>query len=143
VLPQREASVGASSDAQTTVELIVAALPEIAKYLASVPDAQRTVALAALENHYLNTAKDLRYLEEPARAWVTDLIAHLKEQLEQMSVQLPPFAAGAAPKANFGIADKLLTRTVGAVVLMGASPLIVRGFDRAIGCSSPRVSGIC
>ena len=41
-----------------------------------------------------------------------------------MSVQLPPFAAGAAPKANFGIADKLLTRTVGAVVLMGASPLI-------------------
>lgn len=118
-----EAGDGVRSDAQTTVELIVAALPEMAKYLASIPDAQKTVALAALENHYLKTAKELGSSEEPARAWVAALIAHLQEQLEQLSEQLPPSAAGTA-KANFGPADKLLTRIIGAVVLMGASPLI-------------------
>jgi len=123
VSPPREASDGVGSDAQTTVESIVAALPEMAKYLASIPDAQKAVALVALENHYLQTAKDLGYSEEPARVWVGALIAHLKEQLEQMSVQLPPFAVGAAPKASLGLADKLLTRVIGAAALMGACPL--------------------
>ncbi len=61
-----EAGDGVRSDPQTTVEMIVAALPEMAKYLASIPDAQKTVALAALENHYLKTAKDLGYSAEPA-----------------------------------------------------------------------------
>ena len=119
--PPKEASDSVKSVAQTTVELIVAALPEMAKYLASIPDAYKTVALVALENHYLKTAKDLGYSEEPARAWVAALIAHLQEQLEQMSVQSPPFAVGAAPKAGLGLADKLLTRIIGAVVLTGAS----------------------
>ncbi len=31
---------------------------------------------------------------------------------------------GAAPKGSFGLADKLLTRIIAAVVLVGASPLI-------------------
>ena len=79
--PPKEASDSVKSVAQTTVELIVAALPEMAKYLASIPDAYKTVALVALENHYLKTAKDLGYSEEPARAWVAALIAHLQEQL--------------------------------------------------------------
>lgn len=104
------------SDAQTTVELIVAALPEIAKYLASIPDAQKTLALTALEDHYLKTAKDLGYSEEPARAWVAVLIAHLQEQLEEISEHSPPSVIGAAPKGSFGLADKLLTRIIGAVV---------------------------
>ena len=112
------------SDAQTTVELIVAALPEIAKYLASIPDAQKTLALTALEDHYLKTAKDLGYSEEPARAWVAVLIAHLQEQLEEISEHSPPSVIGAAPKGSFGLADKLLTRIIGAVVLTVASPLI-------------------
>jgi hypothetical protein len=123
VSPPREASDDVRSVAQTTVESIVATLPEMAKYLASIPDAQKAVALVALENHYLKAAKDLGYSEEPARVWVAALIAHLKEQLEQMSVRLPPFAVGAAPKASLGLADKLLTRIIGAAVLMGASPL--------------------
>ena len=110
------------SDAPTTVELIVAALPEMAKYLASIPDAQKALALAALD--YLKTAKELGYSEEPARAWVAVLIAHLQEQLEEISEHPSPTAVGAAPKRNFGLADKLLTRIIGAVVLTVASPLI-------------------
>jgi hypothetical protein len=123
VSPPREASDGVRSVVQTTVESIVATLPEMAKYLASIPDAQKAVALVALENHYLKAAKDLGYSKEPARVWVAALIAHLKEQLEQMSVRLPPSAVGTAPKASLGLADKLLTRVIGVAVLMGASPL--------------------
>ena len=51
MLPPKEAGDGVRSDAQTTPELIVAALPEMAAYLASIPDAQKTVPLVALENH--------------------------------------------------------------------------------------------
>jgi hypothetical protein len=80
--------------------------------------------LAALENHYLKTAKDLGYSEEPARAWVAVLIAHLQEQLEEISEHSPPSVLGAAPKRNFGLADELLTRIIAAVVLTVASPLI-------------------
>jgi hypothetical protein len=119
-----EAGDGVGSDAPTTVELIVAALPEMAKNLASIPDAQKALALAALENHYLKTAKDLGYSEEPARAWVAVLIAHLQEQLEEISEHSPPSVLGAAPKRNFGLADELLTRIIAAVVLTVASPLI-------------------
>jgi hypothetical protein len=80
---------GDGADAQTTVEMIVAGLPEMAKYLASIPDAQKTVALAALEDHYLKTVKDLDYSAEPARAWVAVLIAHLQEQLKEISEHSP------------------------------------------------------
>ena len=119
-----EAGDGVGSDGPTTVELIVAALPEMAKYLASIPDAEKALVLAALENHYLKTAKDLGYSEEPARAWVAVLIAHLQEQLEEISEHSPPSVLGAAPKRNFGLADKLMTRIIAAVVLTVASPLI-------------------
>jgi hypothetical protein len=56
-----QAGDGERFDAQTTVEMIVAGLPEMAKYLASIPDAQKAVALRALEDHYLKTVKDLDY----------------------------------------------------------------------------------
>ena len=115
---------GDGADAQTTVEMIVAGLPEMAKYLASIPDAQKTVALAALEDHYLKTVKDLDYSAEPARAWVAVLIAHLQEQLEEISEHSPHSVLGAAPKGNFSLADKLLTRIIAAAVLTVASPLI-------------------
>jgi hypothetical protein len=124
VFPPKEPSDGDRPDAQTTLELIVAALPEMAKYLASVPDAQKGAALAALENHYFRTVTELGYSEEPARAWVAVLIAHLQEQLEEISEHPSPTAVGAAPKRNFGLADKLLTRIISAVVLTVASPLI-------------------
>jgi hypothetical protein len=119
-----EAGDGVTSDAQTTVEMIVAGLPEMAEYLASIPDAQKTVALGALEDHYLKTVKDLGYSAEPARAWVAVLIAHLQEQLEEISEHSPLSDLGAAPKGNFSLADKLLTRIIGAVALTVASPLI-------------------
>ena len=80
--------------------------------------------MAALENHYLKTVKDLDYSAEPARAWVAVLIAHLQEQLEEISEHSPHSALGAAPKGNFSLADKLLTRIIAAVVLTVASPLI-------------------
>jgi hypothetical protein len=111
--------MASDSSSKTALEMIVAGLPEMAKYLASIPHAQQADALAALKAHYLKTAVDMGYSEEPARMWVAALIA----QLEQMNEQIWP-SAGAAPKKTFTFADKLLTRIIAAVVVVVASPLI-------------------
>jgi hypothetical protein len=47
------------SGGQEVLESIVAALPEMAHYIGSIPDGQKATALAALESHYLKTVTNL------------------------------------------------------------------------------------
>ena len=49
------------SGGQEVLESIVAALPEMAHYIDSIPDGQKATALAALESHYLKTAINLGF----------------------------------------------------------------------------------
>ena len=51
---------------QEALESIVATLPKMAEYLASIPDGQKTAAVDAVERHYLQTALGLGCSEEPA-----------------------------------------------------------------------------
>jgi hypothetical protein len=49
--------MASDSNAKTALEMIVAGLPEMSKYLASIPHAQQAAALAALKAHYLLTLR--------------------------------------------------------------------------------------
>ena len=129
---------------QEALESIVATLPKMAEYLASIPDEQKTAAVDALERHYLQTALGLGCSEEPARMWVAALMAHVREQLELMTGQGQAYSLASRPKEGHSLVERLLTRAIGAMVLLLASPLI--GFiwiglklerpDRAIGLRS-------
>jgi len=112
------------SGGQEVLEWIVAALPEMADYIGSIPDGQKATALAALESHYMKTAINLGYSEEPARMWVAAVMAHLQEQLDLTTERWPAIAVVAKPGPDYTFAEILLTRVIGALVLLLASPLI-------------------
>jgi hypothetical protein len=112
------------SGGQEVLESIVAALPEMAHYIGSIPDGQKATALAALESHYLKTAINLGYSEEPVRMWVAAVMAHLRERLDQMTELRPANTVVAVPGTDYTLAEILLTRAIGALVLLVAFPLI-------------------
>jgi hypothetical protein len=116
--------VASNFEGQETLEAVVASLPKMAEYLASIPDRQKTAAADALERHYLQTALGLGCSEEPARIWVAALMAHVQERLELMTRQGPVISVAAQPKEGNSLIEILLTRAIGAVVLLLASPLI-------------------
>ncbi len=111
-------------EGQQALESVVASLPKMAEYVASIPDGQKATALDALERHYLQTALGVGCSEEPARMWVAALMAHVREQLELMTGQEQADVLAARPKEDHSLVEKLLTRAIGAVVLLLASPLI-------------------
>ena len=94
-LPRSQADVSDDAshqgpfEGQEALESIVASLPVLAEHVSSISDEQKATALDALERHYLQTALGLGYSEDPARAWVAALMAHLREQLELMSAPGP------------------------------------------------------
>jgi hypothetical protein len=116
--------VASNFEGQETLEAVVASLPKMAEYLASIPDRQKTAAADALERHYLQTALGLGCSEEPARIWVAALMAHVRERLELMTRQGPDTSVAAQPKESSSLVESLLTRAIGAVALLLASPLI-------------------
>ena len=92
-----DAHFGTDQGREEALESIVASLPVLAEHVSSIPDEQKATALDALERHYLQTALGLGYSEDPARAWVAALMAHLREQLEQMS---EPASGDGRPRAR-------------------------------------------
>ena len=60
-----------AQEAQEALEAVVAGIPEMADYIADIPEDRRVIALDAVERHYLTTAQNLGCEDEPARLWVT------------------------------------------------------------------------
>jgi hypothetical protein len=116
--------VASNFEGQKALESVVASLPKMAEYLASIPDGQKATAFDALERHYIQIALGFGYSEEPARMWVAALMAHLREQLELMTRQGAADSVAARPREDYSLVEKLLTRAIGAAVLLLASPLI-------------------
>jgi len=109
---------------QEVLEAVVAAIPAMADYVAAIPDAQRTIALEALERHYLQTAQNLGSSEGPARMWVSAVMLHLEEQMERATQRRLTSFFAALPDERYGLSEKLLTRITGALALLVISPLI-------------------
>ncbi len=59
--------MSADFEGQEVLEAVEAGIPEMARYVAAFPKGQRTIALDALERHYLRTVRNLGRAEEPAR----------------------------------------------------------------------------
>jgi hypothetical protein len=113
----------AGPEAETSLELIVLGLPEVAKSLATIPDAKMTATLDALERHSLKTVLDLGYSEEPARRWVAVIVAHLREQLDSIN-GIGATVPSVVTPTEFSVAEKVLTRIVGALALVIVSPFL-------------------
>ena len=105
------------------MEAVVAGIPEMADYIASIPEGQKATALDA-ERHYLVTAQNLGCAEEPARLWVSAVMLQIRDQMEQIEEQAQTSFIGDTPTEGFSLAEKCLTRAIGASALVIASPLI-------------------
>ena len=115
--------MSSNNEPHSVLETIAASLPEIANHLATVPDEQKPAALDALEGYYHQTAMDLGYSEGPSRAWASALVAHLREQLE-LPAEGVEADTSVRPNEEYRLVERLLTRVVGGVALLMASPLI-------------------
>jgi hypothetical protein len=106
------------------LEAAVAGIPAIAEFVAAVPSGQRAIALDALEGHYLQMAEDWGCSEGPAQMWVSAMMGHLREQIEQMTEPGVTDLADDRPNEDDSLAEKILTRITGALALLVLSPLI-------------------
>ena len=113
-----------SSEEKKILEAAVAGIPKVAEFIAAMPNGQRANALAALERHYLQTAEDWGCSEGPARMWVSAMISHLRERIEQVTEPGITDLADHRPNEDDSLAEKILTRTTGALALLVLSPLI-------------------
>lgn len=119
-----DASMASDFEGQEVLEAAVAGIPAIAEFIAAMPNEQRAIAIDALERHYLQTAEDWGCSEEPARMWVSAMMRHLRERLEQMTEPGITDLADDRPSEDDGLAEKILTRITGALALLVLSPLI-------------------
>jgi hypothetical protein len=107
----------------TTLESETTEIPTVAQVIASMNAGARAKALKAAEQHYWETALDCGCVDEAARAWATNLMSHLRVQIEQMREgQLP---ASTFPQDEYGLTEKILTKVIGALLILMASPLIL------------------
>src|SRR5271169_287563 len=120
----RGLSVAADFEGQEVLEAVVAGIPAMADYIAALPEGRRTIALDALEHHYLQTVQNLGGADEPARMWVSAVMLHLRKQIETATKQPLTGFAGYLPDKDYSLAEKLLTRATGALALLAVSPLI-------------------
>ena len=104
-------------------KLLWAGIPAIAEFIAAMSNGQRATALDALERHYLQTAEDWGCSEGPARMWVSAMMGHLLERIEQMTEPGITDLADDRPNEDHSLAEKILTRTTGALALLVVSPL--------------------
>ena len=111
-------------EGQEVLEAAVAGIPAIAEHIAAMPDGQRAMALDALERHYLQTAQDWGCSQGPARTWASAMMCHIRARIEQPAEPLITGLAGDRPSEDYSLAEKILTRTTGALALLAASPLI-------------------
>ncbi len=111
-------------EGQEVLESAVAGIPAIAEFIAAMPNRQRAIALDALERHYLQTAEDWGCSEGPTRMWVSAMMSHLRERIEQVTEPGIIDLADDLPNEDCRLAEKILTRTTGALALLVVSPLI-------------------
>ena len=98
-------------------------VPTVAQVIASMNAGAQARAIKAAEQYYWETALDFGCTDEAARAWVTNLMLHLQAQIEQMREgQLP---AKTFPRDEYGLTEKILTKFIGALLILVASPLIL------------------
>ena len=119
-----DASLASNFEGPEVLEAAVAGIPAIAEFIAAMPNGQRAIALAALERHYLQTAEDWGCSEGPARMWVSAMMSHLRERMEQVTEPGITDLADDLPNEDCSLAEKILTRTTGALALLVVSPLI-------------------
>jgi hypothetical protein len=110
-------------EVQEVLEAVVAGIPEMADYIASIPEGQKAIALDAVERHYLITVQSLGCADEPARLWVSAVMLQIRDQMEQIEEQAQTSFIGDTTE-GFSLAEKCLTRAIGASALVIASPLI-------------------
>jgi hypothetical protein len=72
-------------EAQEVLQAVVAGIPDMADYIAAVPERQKPIALDAVERHYLVTAQNLGCADEPARLWVSAVMLQIRDQIEQIA----------------------------------------------------------
>ncbi len=116
--------MAADFEGQEVLQAVEAGIPEMAHYVAALPNGQRTIALDALQRHYLRTVRNLGRAEEPSRLWVSAVMLHLREQMEQVVEEHMTIFIGPPPDENYSLAEKILTRATGALALLAVSPLI-------------------
>jgi hypothetical protein len=116
--------MAADFEGQEVLEAVVAGIPPMADYIAALPEGQRTIALEALERHYLQIVQNFGHADGPARQWVSAVMLHLREQLETATIQPVTGFAGYLPDKEYSLAEKTLTRATGALALLAVSPLI-------------------
>jgi hypothetical protein len=110
-------------EGQEVLEAVVAGIPDVADFIAAMPDEQREIALDALERHYVQTAQNLGCADRPARVWASAVMLHLQERMEQIAEPGTGFVGG-WPDEDYSFAEKILTRATGALALLLVSPLI-------------------
>lgn len=116
--------MAADFEGQEVLQAVEAGIPEMAHYVAALPNGQRTIALDALQRHYLRTVRNLGRAEEPSRLWVSAVMLHLREQMEQVAEEHTTIFIGSPPDEHYSLAEKILTRATGALALLAVSPLI-------------------
>jgi len=62
-------------------------LPKVVELIASLPEAERSAALAAARQSYQQTAQALGYEESEARHWVSAIMFQLKRRSALLSAQ--------------------------------------------------------
>ncbi len=107
----------------TTLESEATEVPTVAQVIASMNAGAQARAIKAAEQYYWETALDSGCTDEAARAWVTNLMLHLQAQIEQM--REGQFPAKTFPRDEYGLTEKILTKFIGALLILVASPLIL------------------
>ncbi len=73
------------------LSVAIAGVPKIAEFIARVPTKDRSRALDAAEQSYLQTAHNLGYQDAEAQQWVSAVMARLR--LDESDYKLRMFAA--------------------------------------------------
>ena len=98
-------------------------IPTVAEFIAGMNAKARAKALKAAEQHYWETAWDSGCSDEAASAWVSDLMLHLRQQTARMSKR--HIYANTYQQAEHSLTEKILTRVIGGLLILLASPLLL------------------
>jgi len=120
----RRTAMTSPIEAQEVLQAVVAAIPDMADYIAAVPERQKPIALDAVERHYLVTAQNLGCADEPARLWVSAVMLQIRDQIEQIAERAQTSFVDDGPTEEFSLAERWLTKATGALALVVVSPLI-------------------
>jgi len=106
------------------LETVTAGIPEIADYIAALPEGQRAIALDAAERHCALTARNVGGADGPSKLWASAVVLRIREEMERIPEKTQLGFGGDWLPENFSLAEKILTRATGALALLIVSPLI-------------------